>query len=119
MTTTAEARIETDRPERYLAQICKHAAAMSDGGHRARMHSGDHSQSEEPDVHAEWSDAQGTVTFTPWGSCAITAAGNLLTLRIEATGKEDLERIQDILSRDLNRFGRRDRLVVNWHDVQD
>jgi hypothetical protein len=113
---TAEARIDTDRPQRYLAQICKHAAAMGGGGHRARMHLGDHPDRQQPEVHAEWTDTQGSLTFTHGGTCAITADNNTLTLRIEATDEENLRRIQDILTRDLDRFGRRDRLVVDWHD---
>jgi hypothetical protein len=115
---TAEARINTDRPQRYLAQICKHAAAMSGEGHRARMHSGDRAERQALDVHAECSDTRGAVTFTPWGTCVITADGTTLTLRIEATDEEKLRRIQEILVRDLDRFGRRDRLVVNWQDAQ-
>jgi len=115
---TAEARIETDRPESYLAQICKHAAEMGGGGHRARLPGGAHPESEELDVHAEWSDAQGTVTFAPGGICALTADGTVLTLRIEATDDASLRRIQQILSRDLDRFGRREDLVVNWQDLQ-
>jgi hypothetical protein len=116
---TAETRIDTDRPERYLAQICKHAAAMGGPGHRGRMHKGGHSQREELDVNAEWSDAHGTVTFTPGGTCTLTADGTVLTLRIEATDEESLRRIQEILTRDLDRFGRRDRLVVDWQDLHD
>lgn len=83
------------------------------------MHKGGHSEREDLDVQAEWSDTRGTVTFTPGGTCAITADGSVLTLRIEATAEESLRRIQDILTRDLDRFGRRDRLVVNWQDSQD
>jgi hypothetical protein len=115
---TAEARIDTDRPERYLAQICKHAAAMGAGGHRARMHGGGHPEREKLDVHAEWSEARGSVTFAPWGSCAITADGRVLTLRVEAVDEASLGRIQDVLTKDLDRFGRRDGLVVNWQDSE-
>lgn len=112
---TAEAHIETDRPERYLAQICKHAAAMGGGGHRARMHGG-HPEQDELEVDAEWSGARGTVTFAPAGTCALRADGTVLTLRVEATDDAGLRRIQEILSRDLDRFGRRDDLVVVWQE---
>lgn len=115
---TAEARIETKRPERYLVQICKHAAAMGGGGHRERMHGGDQQSSHELDVHAEWSDARGALTFTPGGSCSLAAEGTVLTLRIDATDEESLRRIQDVLARDLIRFGRRDRLVVEWQSPE-
>ena len=115
---TAEARIETDRPERYLAQICKHAAAIGGGGHAAHLHGGGQPGQDELDVHAEWSDAHGTVTFAPAGTCALRADGTGLTLRIEAADVAGLRRIQEILSRDLDRFGRRDELVVTWQDPQ-
>ncbi len=36
---TAEAQIDTERPGRYLAQLCRHAAAMGGArGHRLRAH---------------------------------------------------------------------------------
>ena len=37
-----------------------------------------------------------------------------LTLRAEATNEENLQRIQDLITRNLERFGRRDHLTVNW-----
>ena len=111
---TSEARIETDRPERYLAQLCQHASAMGGGGHAARMHAGGHPASDEGDVRAEWSDARGDLTFTPGGTCTVVAEGTSLTLRIDAVDEAALRRIEGILSRDLDRFGRRDGLVVDW-----
>lgn len=42
----------------------------------------------------------------------------MLTLRIDATDEESLRRIQDVLARDLIRFGRRDRLVVEWQSPE-
>jgi hypothetical protein len=113
---TAEARIHTERPSRYLVQFCKHAAAMGGaGGHRPRVHLGGVLARREVRVHAEWSDAEGTVTFTPWGRCTMQATAATLTVRIEATGEEDLRQIQEIVTRDLDRFSRRDPLTVTWH----
>src|SRR6266700_2014910 len=97
---TAEAQIETERPSRYLVQLCRHAAAM--GGSDVR-------------VSAEWAESRGVVRFDPWGQCAIEASADTLTLRVEATDEEDLRQIQDVLTRDLGRFGRRERLPVKWH----
>jgi hypothetical protein len=38
---TAEAQIDTERPGRYLTQLCRHAAAMGCArGHRLRAHAG-------------------------------------------------------------------------------
>lgn len=114
---TTEAQIETERPSRYLVQFCKHAAAMGGGahGHEPRVHLGGLLARREVQVHAEWSDTHGRVTFTPWGQCTLQANANALTLCIEATEEENLRRIQDIVTRDFDRFSRRDPLTVNWH----
>jgi len=109
-----EAQIQTERPNRYLAQFCKHAASMGGGRHGSRMHLGNALARREVQVHADWSDTHGIVTFTPWGQCTITASADTLTLRAEAADKENLRKIQDIITRDLGRFGQRDGLAVNW-----
>src|SRR5687768_11144482 len=69
----------------------------------------------EVQVAAEWSDAEGTVTFTPWGQCALAADAHTLTLRIEAADEEGLRQIQDVVTRDFERFSRRDPLALTWH----
>ena len=113
---TAEAQIETERPSRYLVQFCKHAAAMgAGGGHGPRVHLGDKLARREVRVDAEWSDTHGTVTFTPWGACTLEADADTLTVRIEATDEDNLRQIQDIVTRDFDRFSRRDPLTVTWH----
>lgn len=114
-----KAQIETERPSRYLVQFCKHAAAMggSTGGHGPRVHLGGMLARSEVQVRAEWSDTHGTVTFTPWGQCTLQANVNTLSLCVEATDAENLRRIQDIVTRDLDRFSRRDPLMVSWHQL--
>lgn len=109
-----EARIETERASRYLVQFCKHAAALGGGGHTPRMHQHGAMTHREVQVDAEWSDARGTVAFTPWGRCTLTADPHTLTLRIEATGEDGLHQIRDVITRDLERFSRRDPLTVTW-----
>jgi hypothetical protein len=42
------------------------------------------------------------------------AGGNVLTLRAEADDEGNLQLIQDIITRDIERFGRRDHLKVSW-----
>jgi hypothetical protein len=113
---TSVARVVTDRPERYLEQICKHASAMGAGGHAARMHGGEHQASHDRDVQVASSENEGQLTFAAWGTCTLTAEASTLTLRVEAKDEDGLRRIQDILSNDLDRFGRRDGLVVAWQD---
>ncbi|MEU4223192.1 DUF2218 domain-containing protein [Nonomuraea sp. NPDC026600] len=113
---TLKAQIETERAGRYLVQFCKHAAAMGrGGGHTPRMHLRGMMDRRELQVTAEWSDTDGTVTFTPWGRCTLAAEAGALTLLVEAADEDGLRQIQDIVSRDFERFSRRDPLTVTWH----
>jgi hypothetical protein len=112
---TAEAQIDTEHPSRYLAQLRRHAAAMGGArGHRLRAHAGAQA-GREVQVHAKWSEADGAISFDPWGTCTITASADRLVLRAEAADEENLRRIQDVLTRDIDRFGRRERLTITWH----
>jgi hypothetical protein len=113
---TAEARISTATPSRYLVQFCKHAAGM------ARTHAqwaGAHAAIQplargEVRLHAECSETQATVSFDPWGKCTMTADSNTLVVHVEATDPGSLQRMQQIVTRDLERFGQRDHLRVVW-----
>ncbi|WP_433182689.1 DUF2218 domain-containing protein [Actinoallomurus sp. CA-150999] len=109
---TSQATIEIDRPGRYLAQFCGHAAAMgrTGGGHRRRSHGAGAAGA----VSAEWSDTHGIVTIAPWGRCSLEATDHTLNLRVDATDEDALRRIQEIVTRDLERFGRREKLTVAW-----
>ncbi|MBT2225765.1 DUF2218 domain-containing protein [Nonomuraea sp. NEAU-A123] len=111
-----KAQIETERASRYLVQFCKHAAAMGrGGGHTPRMHLRGMMDRRELQVTAEWSDTEGTVTFAPWGQCTLAAEAGALTLLVEAADEDGLRQIRDIVSRDFERFSRRDPLTVTWH----
>ncbi|MEU8274880.1 DUF2218 domain-containing protein [Microbispora bryophytorum] len=107
------ARIQTERAGRYLAQFCKHAAAMG-GGHTARLHQLGPAARREVRVTAEWSDTGGTVTFTPWGACTLSADTGTLTVRVDAPDEEGLARIRDVVTRDFERFSHREPLTVTW-----
>lgn len=114
---SAEARITVDRPQRYLRQLCDHAAAVEGGG--AHAHPA-HSSARSPidasvQVRVDRSGDAAVVTFGPWGSCSVRAAADTLTLRVDATDEAARQRIQDILTADLERFGRRANLAVVWH----
>jgi hypothetical protein len=110
-----QAQIETERAGRYLIQLCKHAAAMSDGaGHGPHMQLHGKMARTEMRVTAEWSSASGTITFVPWGDCRLTADANTLTLRIQATDEDGLTQIRDVVTRDLQRFSNREPLTVTW-----
>jgi hypothetical protein len=118
---SAEARIPTARADRYLIQLCRHAAAMSETeGHRTARHAGGspaHGPGEDGghvQVRSEWSTTGGVITFDPHGRCTITATDAALLMRIDAADEDKLARIRQILTDDLDRFGRRDGLVVTW-----
>lgn len=109
---TAEAVITTEHPEQYLARLGKHAAKMGSGlGHRPRAHG---SGQPPPEVRrAEWSAASGTVKLDS-GGWTMQAAPGVLRLRAEAADETSLRRIQDMLTTRLEKFGRRERLIVTW-----
>ncbi|WP_067016453.1 DUF2218 domain-containing protein [Streptomyces dysideae] len=104
---TAEAHVETERPGRYLVQLCKHFS--NKGRHLSHLPAGI-----RPDrIHVEWTDTHGTARL-PWGLCTLRATPGTLTLRIEAPDEENLQRLQDLVTTHLGRFSRRDPLTVNW-----
>jgi hypothetical protein len=119
---TAEAHIETERPSRYLAQLCRHVGNISstDRDLHDRRHShaaGEGQERPRLPVHVEWSETRGTVTF---GESKITmqASPGALTLSAEAADEEALQRIQDLVAGLLGRFGRRDHLKVTWQQPE-
>ncbi len=109
---TAEARVQTEHPARYLIQLCQHASKM--GGHlrhRPRGHDGDGGP---PEIrHVEWSETDGIVTLN-LGQWTMHATPGELRLRAEADSEENLQRIEDLVTARLEKIGRRDRLTVNW-----
>jgi hypothetical protein len=82
---------------------------------RHRPHSPNEAGAQPPPKveHAEWSETRGLIDFG-WGRCALQANGDLLALRAEAAEEEDLQRVQDIITRDIERFGSREHLKVSW-----
>jgi len=110
-----QADITTDRASRYLAQFCKHAAAMGSGRvHRFRMHGGAPTGRGEVRVTAQWDEHTGTVDFDPWGRAHLEARPNTLLVRLDGADDEALTRMRTIIDNDLNRFGRTP-LTVVWH----
>lgn len=107
----AESRIDTPHAGRYLVQLCQHAKKFS--GRLRHLHPG----TARPDVlGVEWTDTDGTLSLS-WGTCTLHAEGDTLTVRVEAAGVDDLKRVQDIITADLERFGHRDDVAVTWTDT--
>jgi hypothetical protein len=118
---TAEARIETGRASRYLAQLCRHISNISTMSGKTRhlrhgpfMHLAGQAQP-GPDMrpHAEWSDTHGIISFGG-GKLTMQARDGALTLRAETDSEENLKQLQDLVTERLEKFGRRDHLKVNW-----
>jgi hypothetical protein len=109
---TAEARIPTDRPGRYLVQLCKH---FTNKGrhltHRPRTHTLPELRPDQ--IQVEWTDSDGTLRL-PWGQCTLQAVPGALRVCAEADDRENLERLQDLVDTHIARFSRRDPLRVEW-----
>lgn len=110
-----EACIQTEQSTRFLVRLCTHAASMGRaGGHESRVHLNAALARGDVGVQAKWSDTHGTITFSPWGRCEIVATATALLLQIEAADEEQLRRIQDIVTRDLDRFSGNEPLAIDW-----
>jgi len=111
---TAEAHVHTERPSRYLVQLCQHASQMRQHlGDRPRPHHGEGTPAPPEVQHVEWSDTHGIVRLN-WGQWTLQATEAILTLRVEAATENDLQQIQGLLAGRLEKIGRRDHLTVNW-----
>ena len=112
---TAEATLPTPNARRYVTQLGKHATAMAGGrGHRMRRHDGNPLAGGEVTLHVAQSADRTTLTFDPWGRCTVHAELDRIALRIDAADEQNLRRIQQIITRDIERFGRREHLSVAW-----
>ncbi|PWI05930.1 hypothetical protein DIZ27_36175 [Streptomyces sp. NWU339] len=117
---SAEARVSTDRPSRYLIQLCRHFSRTGRHlGHRPRAHLGGDAQTLSAmravaaQARVDWFETEGSVSL-PWGTIALQAAPGVLMLRVEAAGEENLRRLQALVAGHVERFGRRDGLRVSW-----
>ena len=119
---TAEAHIETERPSRYLAQLCRHVGNIygKDRHLQNRRHrhaAGETWARSQLPPHIEWSETHGTITFGD-GKITMHANPGALTLHAEAADQETLRRTQDLITGLLHRFGRRDHLTVTWQQPE-
>jgi hypothetical protein len=90
---SATAVVPTDVPARYLKQLVAHL------GHRAEV------RAEPP----------GQRLVFGAGSCLLLEVNGALRLDATARTREELQRVEEVVGRHLERFGQRDRLVVAWH----
>lgn len=115
---TAESRIETAQASRYLTQLCQHAKKFSSKfghGHLRALHGG--GGGPRPEIRqVDSTDTDGTLTLS-WGTCTLHATPDALTVHVTAETDENLVRIQELITADLERFGRREDLTVTWTPV--
>lgn len=91
---TCDGFAATERAARYLNQLCKHMT-----GHGMHV--------ETPD------ETYGFADFG-FGTCTLRAQPDGLAMTLQAQQPVALERAQHGLTRELERFGRRDGLTVTW-----
>lgn len=95
MTLSSEARVTTDRPDRYGSQLVKHFSNK---------------------IETSWADGAGNLTFG-MGTASLHAEDGVLRMRVSAADQESLARMQEVVGSHLVRFGQRDELVVEWQSV--
>jgi hypothetical protein len=90
------ARVATDQPARYIKQVVSHLA------HR---------------VVTELSDDGTGLVQVERGRCTLAAGRGILVLAATADDAQAMRQVQDVVGRDLERFGRGVGLRVRWADV--
>jgi hypothetical protein len=88
----SKAEVATDKPVPYMRQLCKHF------GHKCE---------------AQFGEDSGYIQFE-FGRCELHAADAMLSLSVSAPDQESHERMERVIGSHLERFGRRDRLSVEW-----
>jgi uncharacterized protein len=88
----SEARVTTDKAERYLGQLCKHWAHKF-----AVAHTQQHGRIE-----------------LPAGLCVLDAEAETLLLRVEAADEAQLGRMEEVVARHLERFMFRESPRIAW-----
>lgn len=86
------ARVETERASQYLQQLCKHFA------HKMAV---------------EFTPEQGCIPFSA-GTCRLEAAGDILTLKVEAEDEARLQHVQGVVDKHLLRFAFRAPPKIEW-----
>ena len=106
----AKSCMKIENPSRYLLQLCRHAEKVAP----VLRHLHDQAGQGRPEVlEVRWTDSTGTLRLSS-GTCTLHAEGNTLTVHIDAIDETHLRRTQDIITADLERFGRREHLRPTW-----
>jgi len=100
----SEARVETERPNAYLIELCRHVHEASQAHQRMQ-------------AHVEWTQDHGMISFGG-GRCTLCASPGVLTLRAEASDAAGLQRVERRVANRLKRLAGNDRLTVTWAPPQ-
>ncbi|MBB2493381.1 DUF2218 domain-containing protein [Aquipseudomonas ullengensis] len=91
-TFNASAHVTTDTPARYISRLCKHFA------HK---------------IPVSFDEQQGRIEFSV-GLALLQADEQGLTLRVESTSSEDLERLQGVVASHFERVAWQEALQLEW-----
>jgi hypothetical protein len=99
----SSAHVATERPTLYLKQLCEHFADAT------QRHSAQ-------EFEVTFDDGEGFIDFAPvvGGTCRLEARGAELVVEARASNQAALDRVQRIVTKHLERFGRGDGLTVEW-----
>jgi hypothetical protein len=89
---TSSAVVFSDKASGYLQQLCKHF------GHKLAV---------------SFTPERGTIVFD-YGSCALAAAGGMLSLTVSADNAVSLSRLQHVVASHLERFAFREKPEIVW-----
>jgi hypothetical protein len=95
-----EANVQTTQAGEWLAQLCRQFQE------RAASHP-------ELGIEVARSDTRGSVDFG-WGRCTLQAGADALTLRVEADQADDLESLQELLTRHIEHLGSGEQAATVW-----
>lgn len=92
MPLNSSAHVATDTPARYIRRLCKHFA------HKIPVY---------------FDEQQGRIEFA-FGLGLLRAEEAGLTLRVESSSQEDLEKLQNVMASHFERFAWQEALQLDW-----
>ena len=96
MTLSTTGRFPTDRPERYLKQLCSHLGGKLDATH------------EDGDGRIVLGTAIARLTSTP----------DALEIAISGAEDADVHRVMGVIGSHLDRFAQKEGIVTRWDDAE-
>jgi hypothetical protein len=95
-----EANVQTTQASEWLAELCRQFQERA-AGHP------------ELGIEVAWSETRGSVDFG-WGRCTLQAGPDALNLRIEADQADDIDGLQELLTRHIEHLASGEQAAVVW-----